>query len=548
MPGLESMAFLSPSHQYAAPLMVFAIEALVPAVRGQAMRGRWATAAIGLAVLGGAKSSALPVMVCGAALVIAVALVRRRAVRAQIVTLGLTLLGVVCVSIPLASTGGAGSTVQLLATMGRTKPWEVQFGSPGIDAFHDPILPGLDSPAGLLFVGLLLILYAIALAWVVLAGPRLRAGDGAAWFLLGIGIAGFAAMMIISQASLSQVYFMRGAMVALNLLAAIGIADLMRGRVAAVSPWRRWCVVLAGAGWGGAVAFAAQWAGGPRPDHGEALGSLGRSMGVFAALTVVSVVGGVIAQRRGHRWAVFAGAGAVLGAAVLPSLQGPAHPLLSGAHGLLVALLVAAVGAGLAVWSGPTRLPARRPVRAAIALVAACAATVALLLPVVGYADRLDTARARSKSTLTDAELGAARWIAANVAEFDLVATNAHCLQVKTTPSCDARSFWVSGLGGRRVLVEGWPYTVAGREAHGRGGHGYFTADFSDPALLALNDAAFTEPTRDRLDELYGKGVRYLLADQRASEVDWRALDALAERTYGDPSRGALVYRLRTPA
>ena len=53
----------------------------------------------------------------------------------------------------------------------------------------------------------------------------------------------------------------------------------------------------------------------------------------------------------------------------------------------------------------------------------------------------------------------------------------------------------------------------------------------SDPELLALNDSAFTDPTPEVLEELRGRGVRFLFANDMAGEVSPR-LDELATKVF----------------
>jgi hypothetical protein len=231
---------------------------------------------------------------------------------------------------------------------------------------------------------------------------------------------------------------------------------------------------------------------------------------------------------------------------MLPGFNGAA---VTGPVGVGISLTVVLLG--IVLTKMPTvRLRTGAPLTVAVTSVLAVVAAVLLVLPATGYSDNLAAKRASGKTyVLSAAEMDAAKWISRNTGQFDVVATNAHCFTGKTKTHCDARSFWVSGLGGRRVLVEGWTYTVAARKAHGRDGFSYYNQPFADQERLALNDSAFANPTSATLEALYGLGVRYLLADERSSTVEWSTLDSLAERVYGNPgSKGVGVYRLRTPA
>ena len=128
---------------------------------------------------------------------------------------------------------------------------------------------------------------------------------------------------------------------------------------------------------------------------------------------------------------------------------------------------------------------------------------------------------------------------------YDVIATNVHCLPTRTAPNCDARAFWVSGLAGRRVLVEGWGYTDAAQAANGRGGLGFARQPFDDPALLALNDGVFTDPTAEKASKLCTLGVRWLFADRRAGTVSPDLADVASLQFRSGP---VSVYRLTAPA
>ena len=151
--------------------------------------------------------------------------------------------------------------------------------------------------------------------------------------------------------------------------------------------------------------------------------------------------------------------------------------------------------------------------------------------------------RLRAKRTAD--EVAAARWLGTQAGAYDVIATNVHCLPTRTAPNCDARAFWVSGLSGRRVLVEGWGYTDAAQAANGRGGLGFARQPFDDPALLALNDGVFTDPTAEKASKLYTLGVRWLFADRRAGTVSPDLADVASLQFRSGP---VSVYRLTAPA
>ena len=129
-------------------------------------------------------------------------------------------------------------------------------------------------------------------------------------------------------------------------------------------------------------------------------------------------------------------------------------------------------------------------------------------------------------------ESQAGLWIRDHVPERDLMATNIHCL-ARQGLRCYSRKWWISGIGERRVLIESWGYTPRGAVS------GYY-----DPALYALNDKAFTDPTPGTLKALADKGVTWLVADrQDGYEAPSPLLDELATPRYSNST--ITVYELR---
>jgi hypothetical protein len=130
-----------------------------------------------------------------------------------------------------------------------------------------------------------------------------------------------------------------------------------------------------------------------------------------------------------------------------------------------------------------------------------------------------DTRGVASRLVTAD-EMRAALWLDRNAPNDDMVATNVHCQPVRTRPACDARAFWVAGLGGHRTVVESWGYSDETVQANGAGGRRYYYQPAPRAAAYALNEQAFTNPTRADLDQLRSLyGVRWLFADRRAGPV-----------------------------
>ncbi|WP_405060925.1 hypothetical protein OG474_04600 [Kribbella sp. NBC_01505] len=114
-------------------------------------------------------------------------------------------------------------------------------------------------------------------------------------------------------------------------------------------------------------------------------------------------------------------------------------------------------------------------------------------------------------------EQASAAWLAENSAPTDVVATNTWCRPVDA-PGCDARGYLVSGLAGRRTLIEGWAYTNESMaEVTGRR---YTEQPSPWPDRVALVTQTFANPTPALLNRLHDEyGVRWLYADARAGTV-----------------------------
>ncbi|MFK4090886.1 hypothetical protein ACI2LF_42670 [Kribbella sp. NPDC020789] len=120
-----------------------------------------------------------------------------------------------------------------------------------------------------------------------------------------------------------------------------------------------------------------------------------------------------------------------------------------------------------------------------------------------------------------------AQWLAANSAPTDVVATNTWCRPIDAkAPGCDARGYLVSGLAGRRTVIEGWAYTNEAMAEQGVGGRRYTEQPSPWPDRVALVTQAFAAPTPALLKRLHDQyGVRWLYADARAGTVSPRLAD-----------------------
>jgi hypothetical protein len=149
-----------------------------------------------------------------------------------------------------------------------------------------------------------------------------------------------------------------------------------------------------------------------------------------------------------------------------------------------------------------------------------------------------------SAGFVTGPEQEAMRWLRDNTPDDAVVATNLHCRPPDSAAeSCDARAFLVSGLGGRRVVLEGWAYTPEAQTQHGVDGRPFAVQPSPWPDRYEISLAAVESPTTsvlDRLADEYGAG--WIVAFQRAGPVS-SELGRLTETVYENDD--VAVFRLR---
>lgn len=167
-------------------------------------------------------------------------------------------------------------------------------------------------------------------------------------------------------------------------------------------------------------------------------------------------------------------------------------------------------------------------------------------LNVAAFGNELVTAPARNRNP-PETPLFAAGGVAAavHIREHStpdaVVATNVHCVRPwgaePKDRACDVRNFWISAYTQRRVLVEGWGYTVPGREA--------FPA-IPYPERFEANEAAFQQPspaTVGRLVDTYGVSWLFVSKKYPADIPGLRALDGLLTLSYENAHY--LVFRVQ---
>ncbi|MEV6812690.1 hypothetical protein AB0M52_11240, partial [Micromonospora sp. NPDC051296] len=463
--------------------------------------------ALGLACAG-AKSSVLPPLIAGLGLAALVAWIRGRQVPWRVFGVLATLVVAMAVGYRLFAGGGAGTLrAQPLGLIRHLLPYQQTYGAEEGAQFGGLLPPGLVEHGGTGAWRLATVLFG---CWLLMQTPRLAGGlllagsgrrDPVVWLLSGAVAAGLAVACLTFHPSASQLYFW---LPVIPLAALLASWLLARTRVG-------WPALMA-AGVLGALAqlFAPPLDPPPAPARDEVtiesvrtatadgwLAALGWSAARYAALIVLAAVLAMAVDALRTRRAAVDGnddSGAAGRRAARVRRLGRPTPAALLARSALAGVVAALLGASLATGVDMSVQQVRTSV------------------------DPLGTRDERL--VVTRDEMQAALWLDEHAGPDDLVATNVHCRPVQTTPHCDARAFWVTGLGGRRAVVESWGYTDAALAAHGRDGYRYPQQPPPDAAQFALNERAFTAPTRADLDQLRDAyGVRWLFADTRAGAV-----------------------------
>ncbi|MEP7332335.1 MAG: hypothetical protein ABI692_09630 [Terracoccus sp.] len=484
VPDLTHVSGYSPSQLFAYPVVLLTLHALVDAVRDR--RRRWGTlavAAIGALGCSGAKSSALPVILGGVALALLAALVLRR-VRMRLLVVTLAGLLMTLAALTLVSGGDSGAGIQLLSSLTVLAPYR-QLARERPD--FATLVPGglVDGPVGFLLLLALLAATAIGalrtFAFVVVLAQRPLRGDLGAWLLAGVCASSLVPFFALGHQGYSEYYFVYTTIPVGSALLAWSCAVSLEGRRVSA----RAAAVTAAASAALTMAIAAVALTQPLPGSPAAMASTVRTF-LLQLLIIGLVAGGVVV------------------------VSGRRHPHQSR------------VGSAR---RHPIRLAAKRPHAhlaplASVALIAALAGS-AVVMTVAG---RSAAPKAGAPNETARAQGEAALWVRAHVPLDAVTATNMHCLSgAGLGPECDSRRWWLSGLSGRRVLLESWSYVPAAAHV------GYY-----DPALYALNQLAFAAPTPEVLARMQALGASWLVAERLPGEIVSDRLDALATRRWSN--------------
>jgi hypothetical protein len=259
-----------------------------------------------------------------------------------------------------------------------------------------------------------------------------------------------------------------------------------------------------------------------------------------AAAPVGAILGSwwlVAAVGSSARRRVVAVSAAVVGALVAVAGFAPWPSSWSGTEATIASLAIAAVAvaAVCAIVAAGAAVPwTRRGAQlAGVALLSALIATIIVSTPFGGVAAAQPPA---SDPRIRD-EYAAGAWIADHTPADSLFAVNDHCVGAETA-DCDARIYWLSGLGGRRVLIEGWAYDGPSTNEYPVGA----VHPPHDAALLRFNQSLFEAPTPELLAQAADRGVDYLVATAGETEVS-PDLDRYADRVFQNDT--VTIYRLR---
>ena len=476
VPGEAEVIFpTSPSQVYVLPLVLGVAILIVRALRGQRLRAGWALLALMLAAAAGAKPTAMPLVLAGSCLAgLSLLVQRRRQWRAA-----LSVAAMVALILPLsllfvAGSDGGGTRISLFDFV-EFSPLYHRLTGAGFHPTIGPILPeGVKdlSTRSLIILAILLLVplvddVARLVPFASLASKAMRK-DPAAWFMAGVVIAGWGVYLTLSHPAYSQAYFLRLA----NPMATVFGAWVLAAAVPSMArSGRRVGMVLASGALIGAGAVALGRAltpalAGHTKNLTAVVGSVVTPLVVVFAATAAGVLAWMVVRRK------------------VPGLRG---------WGLALALAALVLG-------GPGVDEISGTVRDGIFFVADTA------VPEGGsVAGSLDGYR------LSPAAGAAAAWLDQHTPNDAVIASNRHCIQGPQRPQCLSLAFWVSGLGGRSTVLEGWGYTSAAK---------WPSAPAPFPERLAANDIVLTDPSTQNIHLLRQRyGASWLVADTSAGAV-----------------------------
>ncbi|WP_162907955.1 hypothetical protein [Allorhizocola rhizosphaerae] len=460
----------SPTQTFGVALFALVVLVLTDLLRGASTRGRWALLSLMLVAVMGAKATFLPILCAALMLVIAVGLLMRRGLnKAAVAAFSITLVCLLYAQFVLF--GGASQGLQL-------KPLNMTRISG--NAYTTGFATGDDVPLWRLLLIALITVACWAAIWFGIAGLFRRRSllEPATVMLIGIGLAGMAAIMLLGHEGGAEGWFLNSARPYLGLAAVVGLASFTYVKKLT---WQTAAML------GSAVLFGL---------------IVMRAVRYVVPNEVPTVLFGTAdpGAIRDYKWLAWQ--------LVYPYL------LVAAAAGLFIA----------GVFIARKRSAAVRAI--SFPLIVAVLAGFGLFSTADHLLDAARTARSTYwrnvlmiPPTMAEGSRDAGRWLRDHSDSDDLVATNAHCLHYPGTKPelCDNRHFHIAAFTERRVLIEGWGFTARTHVESRRRHEDLAYVTYWDQAKLAANDAAFLSPSAQTIGRLRDEfGVRWLFVDETA--------------------------------
>ncbi|MFG1959013.1 hypothetical protein [Nonomuraea sp. NPDC049028] len=463
-------------------------------------RGRWVLLGILLAAVMGAKATYLPLLVVG---LVAVALVETVKLfslpRRPLAALGLTTACLLFAQWVLFGGARQGIVLDPLSIMRLTLR-----GMTGLAA-------GAEPPAAVTIGAALLCVLCGVITWCGIIGlvgrPNLLARPVVV-LVLSMSAAGLAAALVLGHPHQSEGYFLQASYPYLAMLAVYGLMLIVRkARV-------RLRAMVCAAGVGVVVVYAIRTLCGVRLPLAPGADYTVLFLPYLVLLGVVLVAVAVLRAARQSRLRTCA----------------------------LVICMVTAAGTPAAWFARVMPGTFRTPVTTAQNPAGANSPGVAAVPAPPGAAPVQVPNGTVPLQAIPKGAFTAGRWLRAHSAVDDLLATNVHCRMGYENP-CDSRAFWATALSERRVLVEGWAYTVTNMDSW-RPGEVVETRPFWDGERLQANEAVFQAPSAEAIRRLRDDyGVRWLFVDEHRLSPGTN-LAAFADLRFRDGDYA--VYRLPT--
>ncbi|GAB3814049.1 hypothetical protein GCM10028799_13010 [Kribbella italica] len=494
--GGSPIVFPSPSQSFGTTISVGAAALVIGVLYRDAPRRSWLIAMLVICASAGSKPTAVPLLLGGTGLAALFLLLRNRRIPWPTVALGVALVGVLVASMLTVAGSTAGTPLRLFGVFRSFPGYAVLTGDTGVPMPGGWIIAGLRDPDGqtvawvaAFLVSLVVSRIAVVVSLLGLVQRRTRT-DPALWWLAGTLIAATLGFLLIDHPGLGQYYFLGGSLPFAAVAAAAVVCGAVRGR----RPVERRVVVAGGLVAGAVVAVVIREFGNveARPvDPADITRSVTQPMLWIAGALAVGLLGWLVLRTTRPR---VRGLGLALLLCVLVGLTLPSRPWSQ--------------------WEGAVRMLSK------------------------------ESRQVPGKPMFSTDEIRAALWLEHTAGPDDVVVSNTACLPGSRRPACDARGYLVSGVGGRRTLMEGWAYTQQSLANQGKENVPANLLPSPWPDRVELSRQALTAPTPELLRTLRrDHGVRWVFADQRAGEVDERALDRLTDRRYTQGQ--VVVYELK---